>query len=72
MSIEPIRVSIANADSPGDLSAPIRGFINVATGRPAACDTEVSLAREGKDVVVHALCRCDGAARSGKSPARGI
>ncbi len=61
MSIDTIRGSIVNADGPGSMSAPIRGFINISTGRPAACDTEVSLVRERDELVVHALCRCDGA-----------
>ena len=39
--------------------APVRGFIDVSTGRPAAHDTEVTLAREGDDLVVRALCRTD-------------
>ena len=40
-------------------SAPIRGFINIRTGRPANCDTDVSLARDGDDLVIRAHCRCD-------------
>ena len=37
----------------------IGGFINISTGQPASCDTEVSLVREGNDLVVRALCRCE-------------
>lgn len=38
---------------------PVRGFLDVSTGRPAAHDTEVTLAREGGDLVVSALCHGD-------------
>ena len=40
-------------------STSIRGFINISTGRPASCDTEVSLARDGGDLLVQAQCHCD-------------
>jgi hypothetical protein len=38
-----------------------KGFLNVSTGQPASCDTEVSLAREGDALVVRARCHCDAA-----------
>ncbi len=37
----------------------ISGFIDNRTGRLASCDTEVSLVREGCDLVVRAECHCD-------------
>jgi len=43
----------------------ISGFIDVCTGRSAACDTEVSLVRENGDLVVWAVCHCDAAGVSG-------
>ena len=39
----------------------IGGFINISTGQPASCDTEVSLARDNDSLVVRARCRCDAA-----------
>ena len=47
-------------DSPQIPSAtPVSGFIDISTGLPAVHDTEVTLAREGGDLVVRALCRTD-------------
>ncbi len=43
------------------LPSMINGFINISTGRPARCDTEVSLARDGGDLVIKAHCHCDAA-----------
>ena len=49
-----------NADRNGGAAPVVRGFLNVSTGRPAACDTEVTLTREGADLVVRAHCHSDG------------
>jgi hypothetical protein len=37
----------------------VRGFLNVSTGRPATCDTEVAVRRDGVELVVDARCQCD-------------
>lgn len=39
----------------------INGFINISSGRPASCDTEVSLREEGGSLVVRATCHCNEA-----------
>lgn len=39
----------------------IGGFLDITTGRPARCGTEVSLAREGDSLVVRATCHGDAA-----------
>ena len=39
----------------------ISGFINNSTGLSAANDAEVSLAKDGGDLIVRAICRCDAA-----------
>jgi hypothetical protein len=39
----------------------IDGFLNISTGQHANCDTEVSLRRDGGDLVIQAQCRCDAA-----------
>ena len=41
------------------MSMTYRGFINISTGRPSSCDTEVTLDREENCLVARARCRCD-------------
>ncbi len=48
-----------NRRNDGTLSGGIGGFINISTGRPATCDTEVALTREGDDLVILAHCHGD-------------
>jgi hypothetical protein len=59
--ISNMRTSHSLSRSEKIVACEIRGFRNISTGQPAKCDTEVSLQRDGGDLVIRALCRCGSA-----------